>query len=600
MNKKHIDGRLGRTGALKRHMPLAVMLIAVLAAVMANYAFSADTIYDAVSAGNYVDVGLDKSKGISMNLVEKGLTHKVLEFEIDSEISSQEIQLLIAENNFDAKEGSLTRLEIVQTEEPVYETLCNPYNLPEDPINHSIDTVQNCTTMQIGTKNVDVEEWMPVELKSSEKNNADSLASFNILGKGRYRYSFDTPIIQTASGWGNKGTVFLKVGSDLYADKQHSSWWDGSCSARIGTTATPSITDTNMQLYINLSKDINWKYAYVIRNDIKATLAWINNTQQAFFTNLSVTAGTQYDIVVYYNCSASTQQYNVTQVMLKSSRFESQEDANRWNFEGGTPNAFNNTFYIEGVGSVNGNTDDSRFTFNGTLSNVTIETNIHIADISILNRNHKVISANFHVGKTDNSATNVSYYAGTGFIVSPIPLTIGWHKVKYIVNATGTTAYWDNEQIAVYAGATSATKISFGNDPNTLDDNYDVVYIYRNYGANNPTYEVGEVEIRDANSSEAVVRDNIQAAIFAKLPSAAIYTDQQIYVRYLNGTQMIGSFDKVAAYGNQRWAFNYITGNETYTYLPNLEPSLYVWENTSLYSDEIEDQVGNLIDTTLA
>ncbi|MFA5887254.1 MAG: LamG domain-containing protein [Candidatus Nanoarchaeia archaeon] len=216
---------LDNRGALKRGFSVIAIVMFVFAVFMASYALSETSVYDKVSTGDYIDTGLDKTKGISMDFVEKGLTHKVLEFDIASEISSQDIQLLIAENNFDAKEGSLTKLNIVSKEEQVYEAICNPYNL-EDPVNHSVNTVQNCTAIQTGTKTVYENQWLPVEMKAAEKADTASLSTFNILGKGKYRYSFDTPIIQTAGGWGNTGTVFLKVGSDLFADKQHSSWWN--------------------------------------------------------------------------------------------------------------------------------------------------------------------------------------------------------------------------------------------------------------------------------------------------------------------------------------------------------------------------------------
>lgn len=219
---------VNRKGALKRGFRAVVLIVMMLSVLLAQYAFSGDvegSIYDKVKAGNYIDTGLDKTKGISMDLVEKGLTHKVLEFEITSDIAAQEIQLLIAENNFDANSGSLSKLSTISKEEQVYESVCNPYNL-EDPVNHSINRIDNCTSVQKGTKTVYEDQWLPVEMKASEKADAASLSTFNILEKGKYRYSFDTPIVNTGSGWGNAGTVFLKVGDDLFADKQHSSWWN--------------------------------------------------------------------------------------------------------------------------------------------------------------------------------------------------------------------------------------------------------------------------------------------------------------------------------------------------------------------------------------
>ncbi|HII15595.1 MAG TPA: hypothetical protein HA362_04750, partial [Nanoarchaeota archaeon] len=197
---------LGRKGALKRNFGVFVLIAVMISAVMAHFALSEASVYDKVSAGDYTDTGLDTTRGISMDLVEKGLTHKVLEFEITNEIPAQDIQLLIAETNFNANAGALSKRSVVSHEESVYATVCNPYTLPEEA-NGSIMTVENCTTSQAGTRTVEAEEWLPVALKASEENADASLSTFNILSKGKYRYSFDTPIVNTARGWGNAGTV---------------------------------------------------------------------------------------------------------------------------------------------------------------------------------------------------------------------------------------------------------------------------------------------------------------------------------------------------------------------------------------------------------
>lgn len=91
------------------------------------------------------------------------------------------------------------------------------------------------------------------------------------------------------------------------------------------------------------------------------------------------------------------------------------------------------------------------------------------------------------------------------------------------------------------------------------------------------------------------------AAIEAGIAGAGIetvYSNQQIYIRALNGTQQLGTFDKAAATSNKRWAFNYVTGSESFTYMLNLTPVLYVLELANKDTQAITEAVGNLINST--
>lgn len=667
MKTKQIAGRLkkslGRRGALKRHMPLAVMLIAVLAAVMANYAFSAETIYDRVSAGDYVDVGLDKSKGVSMNLVEKGLTHKVLEFEIASDISAQDIQLLIAENNFDAKEGSLSKLSIATREEPVYETSCTPYDLPEDPINHSVSTIQNCTTIQTGTNTIEYDEWLPVALTASEENGDKSLSTFNILSKGRYRYSFDTPIINTGSGWGNAGTVFLKQGDSLFADKQHSSWWDVSfhyrkpiqidCTnemCRKYYTLTVSGLDTTDTNNWNATNPNAWAVACngaevdkVIGNTTDltsdgttkyypASTGWATaNTTFMFRLPQNITGVNNTVCYAYYGYllfnSTATNISNIALLYDDFNRANSTTVGNNW-IEGSTqPNMAISSSQLRCDTSNSctiGKTLDV-----GTLNDAD-ETEIWTTEA--VENNDDMFSIIFN---------NVPEADPTG---NAAPNTIGWGRktsVQYLVvfNTTAGNIYSARKNGVIASSGTYALRfneMNFGTIPNQLkmfemyangvrysndDSNSSAgtsgfgeksfVKIYGNIGgrtidyimvkrymANQPNITLGTVQ--DVNTYNSSFEDMIGTYVLGVLPSASIYTDQQIYARYLNGTQMLGTFDVIAAYGSQRWAFNYILTGDNYTNLFNMTPSLYVWEHGGLSMAELQEQVEALITSTKA
>ncbi len=100
-----------------------------------------------------------------------------------------------------------------------------------------------------------------------------------------------------------------------------------------------------------------------------------------------------------------------------------------------------------------------------------------------------------------------------------------------------------------------------------------------------------------ANETEGELA--IEQGINNSLTSHNIYTDQQIYVRYLNNLQKKGRFDKVVTKNNQTWAFNFITGNETFTNITGLfNSTLVVWENQTLTPFQIKQQVENIIAKT--
>lgn len=79
---------------------------------------------------------------------------------------------------------------------------------------------------------------------------------------------------------------------------------------------------------------------------------------------------------------------------------------------------------------------------------------------------------------------------------------------------------------------------------------------------------------------------------------AVIYTNQQIYARYLNGSQKLGRFDKVTEHGNQVWAFNYFNDSTPFTGMQNITPAFYVLEMANITSGDITNKVSNFISQT--
>lgn len=80
--------------------------------------------------------------------------------------------------------------------------------------------------------------------------------------------------------------------------------------------------------------------------------------------------------------------------------------------------------------------------------------------------------------------------------------------------------------------------------------------------------------------------------------SAPKYQYKQIYVRYSNGSQLLGTFDVVALSGNKTWAFNYVNSSETQTGMYNLTNVLYISEFWNMTESAIRDHVNAFINDT--
>ncbi len=91
----------------------------------------------------------------------------------------------------------------------------------------------------------------------------------------------------------------------------------------------------------------------------------------------------------------------------------------------------------------------------------------------------------------------------------------------------------------------------------------------------------------------------IEKGIAISIPSAEIYTSQKVYVRTTNDNQALATFDKVAIYGSQRWAFNYISENES-SIQPfyNLTPVFYFLELFNISSLNLINTVSGFINST--
>jgi len=119
-------------------------------------------------------------------------------------------------------------------------------------------------------------------------------------------------------------------------------------------------------------------------------------------------------------------------------------------------------------------------------------------------------------------------------------------------------------------------------------------------GAQSNTSTSGALNITwlAGSSIESLARTTIETAANNVLVNPGIYTNQQVYLRRVNGTQQLATFDKVVVYGTQRWAINYLTGSDTYTGIKNLTPVLYVYESTNMTMSQLQTDIETLFTST--
>lgn len=114
-----------------------------------------------------------------------------------------------------------------------------------------------------------------------------------------------------------------------------------------------------------------------------------------------------------------------------------------------------------------------------------------------------------------------------------------------------------------------------------------------------PTIERLDLEALNYSfATEDQARTAIEDGIKDNFPTASIITDQQTYFKYVNGTQKYATTDTLFTNGNKRWIFNYLTGTDTTTALSNIGTTVYTWENQTLTTTQIRQQVRDLINET--
>jgi hypothetical protein len=127
----------------------------------------------------------------------------------------------------------------------------------------------------------------------------------------------------------------------------------------------------------------------------------------------------------------------------------------------------------------------------------------------------------------------------------------------------------------------------------------DYVYVSCANSINSSAYMTTRLEMDITglgDTSTTALIDGVQNSII--WPGAMIYQNQKIYLRNLQGQQMLTTVDVVAVYGNKRWLLNYVLSNETILGLFNITPVIYSLDMTNMSNSEIESRVSDYIGDT--
>lgn len=463
--------------------------------------------------------------------------------EIRSKVATQDIDCAITSNSGKAVGKSADVFVNMSHSgfELNYTTVSVPY-----PCNNNQSTCYNIENItQRLSKTIWYPDWNNINHLFSKQtyNNKDYYTISNINWNNnetkKVRLCMNSPMQRLPNGkWGvdDKFDIICKRSSNTWSNAISSGltfgvdpWQNTSCDNRVSTLVSPTQTDANQLLEINLTRDINFNYAYVYENISNGILPFFNITTNTFVTNLSVTAGTKVGIDIYYNCSALSPRYNISQIALEGWDFETQAEVetigsilNQW-----TTNRFvNTTLYKFGRGSIQDAATTSNHVLregipseektNRTLVYYWYDDGANVNDNAVEFFNTTGGDFGYRIGVyIDASSTNYSVQNQSGQKTqTPILRTTGWHRIQTDVNRSGGITYIDG----VYTKYNPVLQAFFGIGLVSTGSRgpYDIIYLYNNYGADNPTLNVGTEESNaDTTSPISILSEPVNNTITA-------------------------------------------------------------------------------------
>lgn len=225
-----------------------------------------------VAAPSYVET--DKYKVIFE--MESGMDKQTIYITIQNKQDSSDnldMKTLITSTNFPADLIKDSRFYIQQKQEfkvPVYKTVCDPYTIKTKPNATYPDGLTmeytNCTSVFDYDRTEERFVWKEKSLtykQSSNQEYKEYWENVPILRAGleksvlKFKLEFNTPIVETGSGWGSSGRIYLDLNNQLFYDFEHSSWWNSSYANRtcwiISNPHQAAETNVTFKLSLNMS-----------------------------------------------------------------------------------------------------------------------------------------------------------------------------------------------------------------------------------------------------------------------------------------------------------------------------------------------------------
>jgi len=500
----------------------------------------------------------------------------------------------------------------VQKQRPVFSSICNPYN---ETANSTTLAKNNCTVVENGTVNYTDYEYVPFDFYGYTFQ-AGKGYYIKLRGKKHVQFANSVEWIPT----------FYGIQINEWA------WWDGNWTACRNITASSGQPSGFIHRVEINTTNINYSKTLDRGNDLRIipgncsipnsgaieenfAVAYWNATNGSSILLINSSVNNNRYFAMYYNNSAASRFWNVTKTFGYKKRFDfNNETINSTpsGWSGNLPqkhkiNATDTRFDDKYINSTAGQNNDGIYS-----SILEIENNTYPArwefdamyssfdDNDVWGQVETGGSHQFVWGIRTNGSSSCD---GNAFrYYGQVMSTNVLYHVSVNITAPDNQSFYINSapmtncrEIDSRDNGMSGTFIINGKDPAFAYIDNIVQFGSKNYTDLSYTISAEETNLY---ADETQGRQAIEDGIRSSLGNVTIYTNQTIYLRYLNGTQAVGQFDEFTANGTKRWAFNYLTGAENSTGMQNLTTNVYVWEKYSLTASDIRNEVETLINAT--